>query len=156
MKITTIGTDYIKINENNIRDKEVLSIPKIHLIKLDFIKPTKDKIDEILSLFPKTNRFVIKNDIRDYNGYLKYTSKKYYIENYVGAGIISFFRKNNKVLLNFHNLSENERTFILDICFEDILKNLEVIQIDQNIFDMKKDVLRSWNGNVVISKPNEI
>jgi hypothetical protein len=156
MKLTRIGSDYISINEDNIKDEDILSIPKIHLIKLSFFKPNKDKLEQVLSMFPNTNRYVIKNNIRDYNYFLKNTSKKYYIENYSGVGIISFLRKNNKILLNFHNLSLFERQFFLSVCFEDLLRNLEVIHIDNAIYKEKSDILKDWNGNVIISEKNEI
>jgi hypothetical protein len=44
------------------------------------------------------------------------------------ADIISFFRKNNKILLNLMNLSKEERDFFLmEGVFEDLLRNTEVI-----------------------------
>jgi hypothetical protein len=156
VKITKIGTDYISINEDTIHYEEYLNISKVHLIKLSFDTPTKSKIEQVLSLFPRTNRYVIEDNIREYNFILRRTSKKYYVENYSGVGVISFFRKNNKVLLNFHKLTQDEKEFIVHNCFEDVLKNLEVIHIDEHIYDLKEDVLIKWNGNVVISEHNDI
>ena len=151
MYITKIGTDYISINEDNIDDERLISIDRVHLIKLDFFNPTELKVNNVLQLYPKTNRYVIEDNIRIYNYILKKTTKKYYIVNKKDVGIISFFKKNNKVLLNFTNISEFEKQFLLtEHCFADILKNLEVIMIDEDIFKEKEDILVEWNGNVII------
>jgi hypothetical protein len=157
MRITNIGTDYVRIDEDNIGDDDLLNIPRIHLIKLDFFKPTESKIEGVLSLFPKTNRFVISDNIKTYNYILRNTSKKYYIENEIGAKLITFFKKNNKVLCNFNNLTDFERTFLLsDDCFDDVLRNTEVIIIDQEVFEEKKSVLERWSGNVIIHNGNAL
>jgi hypothetical protein len=153
MRITKVGTDYISLNEDNFADTRFQNIQRVHLIKLNFQEPTRILIDRVLNLFPKTNRFVIEDNIRDYNSILKRTSKKYYVMNKIGADIISFFRKNNKILLNFNNLSFEEQTFFLmDGVFEDVLKNTEVIAVTKDIHDMKMEVLDKWKGNVIISE----
>ena len=152
MRITRVGTDYISLNESNFADAKFQNIQRVHLIKLDFNEPTRVLIDRVLSLFPKTNRFVIEDNIRDYNAILKRTSKKYYVMNKPGADIISFFRKNNKILLNFNSLSlEEQEFFLLDGIFEDVLKNTEVIAINKDMHDEKMEVLDKWKGNVIIS-----
>lgn len=152
MKITRIGSDYISVDEHNYSSKEFLDIPRVHLIKLNFFKPTKVKIQDVLDIYHKTNRFVIEDNIKTYNYILRATNKKYYIENPVGTRIISFFRKNNKVLVNFNNLSIFEKQFLLsESCFEDVLKNTEVINIDKETFEEKKGILQHWSGNVIIS-----
>lgn len=152
MKITKIGIDYIRIDEDNITDDNLLNIKRIHLIKLDFFNPNEDKIYKVLELYPKTKRFVIQNNIRMYNSILRTTKKKYYCENSKGDKLITFFRKNNKVLLNFFNLSPVEREFALSIiAFRDVLRNLEVIMIDVEIFRDKEKVLQSWDGNIIIA-----
>jgi hypothetical protein len=152
MKLTQIGSDYITISEDNMYDEKLLSIPRVHLIKLDFFNPNEEKIRKIIKNFPKTNRYVIEDNIRIYNFILRGTSKKYYVSNNEGADIISFFRKNNKVLVNFYKLSEFEKIFLLsENVFEDVLRNAEVIQIDKDIFDEKMAVLENWRGNVIIS-----
>jgi hypothetical protein len=152
MKITKIGSDYISVDEDNVNDRKLIEIPRVHIIKLDFFKPTKEKILRVIENFPKTNRFVIKDNIRIYNYILRSTNKKYYIENSSGAKIISFFRKNNKVLVNFHNLDVFEKQFLLsDNCFDDVLTNAEVIVINQEIYEEKLPILEKWSGNVVIS-----
>ena len=156
MKLTKIGSDYIKIDESSISDRDLLDIPRVHLIKLAFRNPNRDKVEAVLNLFPKTNRFVIKDNIRDYNFILRNTSKKYYVENAEGASVISFFRKNNKVLLNFHNLTYEEREFLLDHCFEDVLRNLEVIYLDEFYYKQNEEILKSWKGNVIVDDDNLI
>lgn len=150
MRITNYGSDYICIDEDNIEDELLLSIPRVHLIKLDFNKPTETKVRKVLELYPKTNRFVVETNIKTYNYILRGTNKKYYIENSVGSKIITFFKKNNKVLINFNNLSNSEKGFLLNN-FDDVLRNTEVVIIDQEIFDDKKEMLDRWSGNVIIS-----
>ena len=157
MKVTNVGSDYIRIDEDNIDDRNLLNIPRVHLIKLDFFKPTETKVKKVLSLYSKTNRFVIENNIKTYNFILKGTNKKYYVENPIGAKLITFFKKNNKVLVNFNNFSEFEKTFLLtDEQFIDVLKNTEVIVIDQEIYAEKESQLKEWSGNVIIHNGNEL
>ena len=157
MKLTQIGSDYISINEDNMYDDKLLSIPRVHLIKLDFFNPSEEKIRKVIRSFPKTNRYVIEDNIRTYNFILRGTSKKYYVSNKEGADVISFFRKNNKVLVNFFKLNEFEKVFLLsDKVFEDALRNTEVIQISKEIFDEKMEVLENWRGNVIVSDGGEI
>lgn len=152
MKLTKIGSDFISIDEDNLDDEKLLSIPRVHIIKLNFLKPTKQKVERVLDLYYMTNRFVIEDNIKIYNYILRSTNKKYYIENSPGARLISFFRKNNKVLVNFNNLNLFERQFLLsEVCFEDVLKNTEVIMLDKNSYDEKKEILKGWSGNVIIS-----
>ncbi len=87
-----------------------------------------------------------------YNYILKETNKKYYIENNPSSDIISFFRKNNKVLINFNNLNSESKKFLLsDSVFNDVLKNSEVIMIDKSTFNLKRNALKNWTGNVIIS-----
>lgn len=152
MKLTKIGSDFIVVDEENIDSKELLSIPRVHIIKLNFLKPTKQKVERVIDLYNSTNRFVIEENIKIYNYILRSTNKKYYIENTPGARLISFFRKNNKVLVNFNNLNLFERQFLLsEVCFEDVLKNTEVIMLDNESYQEKKEILDGWSGNVIIS-----
>lgn len=150
MRVTNFGSDYIRIDEDNIEDELLLSIPRVHLIKLDFMKPTEMKVRRVLELYPKTNRFVVEDNIKTYNYILRSTNKKYYIENAVGSKVITFFKKNNKVLCNFNNLSAGECEFLTND-FDDVLRNTEVVIINQDIFDGKKEQLDRWSGNVIIS-----
>jgi hypothetical protein len=156
MRITSIGSDYIIVNERNFNSKILLDIPRVHLIKFDFAYPNPDLVGRVLSIFPKTNRFVIEDNIRDYNNILRRTEKKYYVMNKVGSEIVSFFRKNNKILLNFMNLTKEERDFfLLDGIFDDVLKNTEVIAISKTMYDLKMEILDKWKGNVIIVGLNE-
>jgi len=152
MRTTEIGTDYITIDEESINDKRLQKIPRVHLIKLAFERPTDSKVRKVLDLFPKTNRYVIDDNIKLYNNILKYTNKKYYVENSVYSSAITFFKKNNKVLVNFGNFSDVDKKYLLDISvFEDVLKNTEVIIIDQENYEKFKSVLEKWSGNVIIN-----
>lgn len=151
MKITVPGKDVIKITDDDYKKNNVIkSEDKIHLIKFDFVNPTYEKIKWVLNSYPSTNRFIVYNNIRIYNGYLKKTNKKYYIENIENAPIISFFKKNNKVLLNFFKLDNDTFNFIMDYCFEDALYNTEVIYISQEMYEKKKKIIDLWKGNVII------
>jgi len=154
VKFTQLGTDYIGVTESNIESEELLSIPRVHLIKLNFFQPTEEKIYRTLALYPKTNRFVIEDNIRIYNNVLKKTNKKYYVMNLPGVGFISFFRKNNKVLLNVENLNIFEKQFVLSVCLEDVLKNIEVIQLNKSDFEEYESIFRKWNGNVILNDWN--
>ena len=146
MRTTDIGTDYVRIDEDSINS--FLGVERVHIIELLFFKPTERKIKKVLQLYPKTNRYVISDNIRTYNYILKGTSKKYYVMNIQGAQLITFFKKNNKVLVN---LSEFEKQFLLiDDNFGDVLRNTEVIMIDQEIFAEKKSFLETWSGNVIV------
>jgi len=152
MIITSVGTDYIELNENNLYNKDLQQIPRVHLIKLNFNEPTEKKVKKVLSLFPKTNRFVIENNIKIYNFILRGTSKKYYVSNIIDTNMVSFFRKNNKILVNFNYFDSINRMYYLqDDIFEDLLKNVEVIDINEDIFNEKDDILEYWRGNVIIS-----
>ncbi len=152
MRITNVGSDFIRIDEDNIDDQKLLSIPRVHIIKLDFFKPTETKIKKVINLYSKTMRFVIENNIKTYNYILRGTNKKYYVENYPGSDMITFFKKNNKVLCNFNNLRDIENKFLLtDFVFGDVLRNTEVIIINQVNFEERKSQLEPWSGNVIIS-----
>lgn len=156
MRITNIGTDYIRVDEENYSSNTFQSIPRVHLIKLDFAIPTFELIKQVLHLFPRTNRFVIEDNIREYNSILRRTEKKYYVMNKKNSNIISFFRKNNKILLNLMNLSKEERNFFLmEGIFDDTLKNTEVIAVSKRIYDEKMEVLDKWKGNCLILNKGE-
>jgi hypothetical protein len=89
-------------NYENVYEKN-----KIHLIEIAFKEPTLEKIDTVIERFPNTNRFIVYDNVKFYNNAFK-NLKKYYVGNKKGDSLISFFRKNNKVLLNMINLSYNE------------------------------------------------
>ena len=156
MKITTIGKDLLTVSENNINNIRISNEDKIHLVKFDFFYPTPEKIKRTLTIFKNTNRYIICNNIKIYNYVLKYTSKKYYIMNMPDSHIITFLRKNNKILFNFLNLNVLDSQFFLMNNFEDLLKNVEVIVVDKEIFKEKEELLKKWNGDVIICDGNNI
>lgn len=143
MKITRWGIDYITIDENNIDILEYKG--KIHLIKLSFENPTQDKLEKVFKIFPDTKRFIISDNIKIYYQLFKNTYKKYYIENDSNLNLISFFKKNNKVLFNFVCINDKVRKIIVDNFFDDILRNCEVILVDKKLLEEKKDVLKKWS-----------
>lgn len=151
MKLTSIGTDFVTINEQNFDTLSKNANEKIHLIKLEFDEPTKEKILSVVNTFTKTNRYVISNNIKTYNDTLKTTGKKYYIENSIGANLISYLRKNNKILLNFNNLRPNECELMLDNkILVDLLHNVEVIKIPKKVFEKYSTIFNAWDGNIIL------
>lgn len=150
MIITKIGKDIVRIDEHNMNDESLLEIDRIHVIKLDFFSPTREKIENVLETFPRTNRFVISDNIKFYNAILKRTNKKYYVSNSEGVGFISFFRKNNKVLLDMTKLSPKEKQFVMSSCLADVLRNIEIILIEKEDFEDNLQLFEAWRGNVII------
>ncbi len=153
MKFTIPGKDIISINDE---DLEYLTPPesKVHLIKLNLKNPTLNGVDLITGLFHKTNRYVVDmENVRFYNGYFKNTNIKYYVINTEGyyTGIISFFKRNNKVLFDTTILDEDTKDYINtpDVLM-DILSNVEVIIIEPFYFDLNKEIFERWNGNVIL------
>lgn len=148
MIITEINKDFIILDEKNYKD--FLKIKKIHLIKLNFKSPNKFIIEECIRLYRNTNRYIIDDNIRDYNNTLKHTGKKYYIENSKNVvDLISFFRKNNKILLNFENLTYIDKDYCLKN-IRNIIKNVEIIALSMSDFDKVYDELVQWPGNVIV------
>lgn len=153
MKLTKYGKDFVIIDEDNFDDLVKKSNEKIHLLKLNFQSPTKEKILAVVNVFTKTNRYVISNNIKIYNDVLKTTGKKYYIENFIGSNLISYLRKNNKILLNFNNLRDNELKFLLDDnVLIDLLHNLEVVYITQDIYNKFVNIFNGWDGNIIMEE----
>jgi hypothetical protein len=150
MKLTKIGSDYIVVDEKNFADSSLQNIPRVHLIKLNFKNPTRELVTRVLQLFPKTNRFVIDSNVREYNIILRRTTKKYYVMNRKDVDILTFLRKNNKILFNFLNLTTYQQGVFLYF-FDDLLRNTEVIAITKEMFDEKMELLDKWNGNVIIA-----
>lgn len=153
MKITVINEDFVTITEQNITDLTENTEKKIHLIKLNFAEPTKEKVLSVINTFTKTNRYVISNNIKIYNDILKTTGKKYYIENEKNTNLISYLRKNNKILLNFNNLRQNELDLLLDEkILLDMLRNVEVIMIQASIYEKYCTIFNSWDGNIILTE----
>lgn len=152
MKITVLGTDYVIVNEENIKDKDLINRDKIHLIKLDFSKPTKESIEMAVELFPNTNRYVIASNgiVKLYNDTFKLLGKKFYVENSKFSKLVSFLRKNNKILLNVCNLTPQEKQFVLHpSVLPDLLWNCEVMQINKVDYEKVSDIFTQWNGNLI-------
>lgn len=152
MKFTIPGKDVIKVTEEDYLNDEIYkSDSKIHLIKFGFTNPTFEKVKWVLDSYTYTNRFIVSDNVRIYNNFLKSTNKKYYIENNEGDPIISFFKKNNKVILNFFKLDIPTLKYIMDVCLEDVLYNVEIIYINDEMYKAKKNVIDLWKGNVIIT-----
>lgn len=152
MKLTIPGKDYIQIDDESCYTE---SKEKIHLIKLLFITPTEEKILSTIRKNPETKRYVVEDNIRLYNSIFKHQNKKYYVENRENTGLISFFKKNNKNLLNLVRLTDLEKNFILEN-LQDVLRNLEVIKVPSSIFKIYKLFFETWNGNVIIHDPENL
>ncbi len=151
MKLTKIGQDIITISEKNLNDLPSID-QKVHLIRLFFDYPDNDKMEWVITSYPRTRRFVIDTkNIRFYNSYFKRTNIKYYVinTNSYYSGLISFFKRNNKVLLDVTILQQNEKDYIFS-SLVDVLSNLEVIMISKDDFDEYSHILSEWNGNVII------
>lgn len=153
MRITKIGTDYVKMDENNFDKKEFRDISKIHIIKMNFKNDIKGNIGNIIKMYPRTKRYIIENNIREYNSVLKHTSKKFYVENKKYDKLISFFRKNNKVVLNIERLTDFEVEFV-KLNITDILQNVEVLYVGdmKDLFEDLRSSFEKWNGNVILNE----
>lgn len=148
MKIAKMGQDYLEISENNLQESKPSH--KVHLIKLNFTEPTKEKILTVINKYNDTNRYVINNNIKYYNSILKTLNKKYYIENDGSQKLITFFKKNNKVLLNFLLLSDDELLYVMNN-IDDVLYNAEVILLNKDMLSSLEETLNNWNGNIILN-----
>jgi hypothetical protein len=111
---------------------------------------------EVLKNYRKTNRFIVFDNIRFYNYTLKNISKKYYIENDEDS-IISFFKRNNKVVLNTYRLADYEQDFLEeDGLLIDVLSNLEVMITNRLYYQDKFDIFQVWPGNLILSNGSDI
>ena len=146
MLISKYGEDWITLDESNLGFSKERD--KVHLIKLQFQAPSEEIVEEVLERFPSTNRFIIEDNIKFYNYCLK-NRKKYYVENSTKTSLISFFKKNNKVLLNFHRLKGIDRDFVISN-IDDVLRNVEVVFLGEDMFQNIEQELKHWNGNVLI------
>lgn len=147
MKLATKGKDWKIFSESNIQDKE--QSEKVHLVKLDFEQPTEEKVEQVIKNFPSTNRFIISDNIKFYNDLLK-SRKKYYIENKPNTDLITFMKRNNKVILNVNILKDFEYEFILKNP-KDILRNLECLMMTNEQYQEKwNDLVENWTGNILL------
>ena len=109
----------------------------------------------VMRKFQNTNRFIISDHISFYNGYLKHTSKKYYVTNTEHNKLVSFYKKNNKVLLDTTQLSDFERQFVFNVVLSDILTCTEVMVVSKKDYVNSSTILNSWNGNLVVLEDGE-
>lgn len=154
--ITVPGRDIIVVSEENLTSGEDYNY-KVHLVRLKFNNPTDDKMEWVMQTFRKTNRYVIDiNHIRYYNYYLKRTNLKYYIINTADTwrGLISFFKRNNKVLLDFTQLSMFEKQFVLNVSLQDVISNAEVLLMDKEDYTNHLDIFNQWKGDIILRDEN--
>lgn len=150
MRLTKTGKDYIVIDECNMADPTYTRISKVHLIKLAFKLPTLEKVNYIFNTFPATNRFVVEDNIKFYNDIIRNTNKKYYVVNKEGDALISFYKKNNKVLLDVSKLSILEKSFVFSIALDDILSLTEVMIVSEKQYMDNQAVFTKWSGNLIV------
>ena len=153
MIVSKYKEDYIEVDESWLRNNENVIQRKVHLVKICFNTPTEDKLDQLLYILPRTNRFIIDNHIRIYNDFFKKTKKKFYVENTVKDEnrFVSFLRKNNKVLLDFTKIKSPNLMYVLyELVWEDLLSNIEIIKMDKTCFELYKDHLTFWDGNIIL------
>lgn len=155
MRFTNPGEDVLVITDADVEDGIRQTSNRVHLLKFSFDEPTQEKIDIITEKYPEVNRFIIDDNVRFYNYALKPLQKKYYVMNAPGISLISFLRKNNKILLSLSNLNDIELDFML-LDLEDVLKNIEVIEGSQDIYLKYKDIFDMWMGNFILSTDNYI
>jgi hypothetical protein len=150
MKIAHQGRDVIRIDDGDYNTISKHDFGRVHLIKIDFCDPTNEKMNWLLDMFPKTNRFIVDDNIRFYNSFLRNTNKKYYISNRVGDRLITFYKKNNKVLLDTTKLTELERQFVFLVDLEDVLLNTEVMIVTGEKYEENVNIFNGWFGNLII------
>lgn len=150
MKITKTGSDFVRISETNIADPKLLEIPRIHIIKLDFKEPTPDKVEYVLKTYNMVNRFVIDRHIKFYNDILRGTNKKYYVSNTEEDHLISFFKRNNKVLLDTTRLGPLDKAFVFSVALQDVLNNTEVIIVGEKYYRENPGPYNKWSGNLIL------
>ena len=158
MAIFTVpGKDVITISDHDFLDDTPHMRGKVHLIRLNFLHPDNNRMEWVINKFPQTNRYIVDaKNIKFYNYYLKRTSLKYYIinTNTVFTGLISFYKRNNKVLLDITALQNSVRLFLLEYLLYDILENTEVIIISKDDYDENSEVIDRWRGNCIIKDTN--
>ena len=155
--LTKAGQDIIRLTEDHIQD---VYDPhnKVHLIRLSFDNPTNEIMDWVLDTFKKTNRYVIDNEhIRFYNYFFKRTNFKYYVINIdrYFTGLVSFFKRNNKVLLDITKLDDDDKRYIL-LNLADVLSNTEVIIISKDDYNDNITTLKAWKGNIILHDKNYV
>jgi len=160
MSIFTVpGKDIIKVTDlDYINDTPDVNW-KVHILRLDFQNPDDDKMQWVLEKFSYTNRFVVDlSNIKYYNLYLKRTNLKYYVINTNDRwkGLVSFYKRNNKVLLDTTKLNTHERSFVFDVCLSDILFNTEVVLVYRIDYENNSEIFDKWRGNCIIHDENYV
>jgi len=154
MAIFTVpGRDIIRVTDQDYLNDGPNLDSKVHIIRLDFDSPNDTKMRWVIDKFYQTNRFVVDlQNIKYYNFYLKRTNYKYYVinTNVLWNGIISFYKRNNKVLLDITKLTQPEQEFVLSVALEDILNNTEVILLKKEQYVQYSDIIKKWKGNCII------
>lgn len=153
MIVSKYKEDYIEVDEKWLIENNRVLDKKIHLVKLCFKFPCAEQIEQVMDLLPKTNRFIVEDNIKTYNTFFKQTKKKYYVENTFAdeKRFISFLRKNNKILLDLSKISNVMlRYFIFEVAWDDLLKNVEILKMTSNDFNERFDSLREWTGNIIV------
>lgn len=153
MIISKNKEDYIEVDDFWLKCNPNVIERKVHLVKIDFAEPTIEKLEYLMDVLPKTNRFIVSDNIKFYNDFFRNTRKKYYVENTLkdNNNLISFLRRNNKVLINFNKVDNYTKTFLLDCLLEDILRNVEIIKISTYLFNIYHPQFENWSGNVVVT-----
>ena len=64
--------------------------------------------------------------------------------------IITFFKKNNKVLLDTTRLNPLEKAFVFSVALEDVLANTEVIIVGQKYYRDNPGPYNNWTGNLIL------
>lgn len=154
--ITVPGRDIIMVDERTIAEGLAYDY-KVHLVRLAFENPTDDKMLWVMQTFRKTNRYVVDiGHIRYYNYYLKKTNFKYYIINTSDTwrGLVTFFKRNNKVLLDLTQLSLFEKQFVLNVSLKDVLSNVEVLLMEKDDYTAHLDTFSQWKGDIILHDEN--
>jgi len=154
MKFTLSGRDVISLTDETLKDCKIPSDQKIHLIKIDITSPSPKAIEAITMMFPNTNRYIISanSNIKVFNDTFKRLTKKYYVENETNSRLVSFLRKNNKVLLNVAKLSPHDYTFVdNESVLVDLLWNVEVMSVPIKFYESWKPLFTNWPGNLILS-----
>ena len=156
---TTPGTQIISITESNYINDTPNIKSKVHIIRLNFDNPDDNKMEWVITKFPTTRRYIVDNKhIKYYNYFLKRIyNLKYYVINTSNRwnGLVSFYKRNNKVLLDITQLTTPEKNFVF-YSLKDILFNTEVIMISKSDYDNNKQIIDNWKGNCIIEDPNYI
>ena len=148
MRLAIKGKHFVEVTEEDLATL-TSPIEKVHLLKISFDFPTKEKLYHVLNTYEDTYRFIIDKYVDFYNKFFLFNKKKYYVENTKKDGLVSFFKRNNKVCFNFTVLNINMQQYCIQNV-QDILSNAEVIILDENLLGILDKDLQSWSGDVIV------